>query len=255
MSRPQTAYRAIDLARLAGVSTQQVRNYADAGILPPVPRTAAGYRRFDDTHRRALQTYRALATGCGPHAAQAIMHAVHANDIPHALALLDAAHAHLHEQRGTLQVTSAALEAAAEHAPHTPPPPSTTGMRIGHLAADLGVRASALRTWESAGLLTPARDRGTNYRRYRPTDVRDAHMIYMLRQAHYLLPQIRPILDDLRRSGSTDALRAAVATRQSSLTKRAIALLEASSHLHRHLTTEPSRPLATAGEQGQARGK
>jgi DNA-binding transcriptional MerR regulator len=237
VSGPQAAYRAIDLARLAGVSTQQVRNYADAGILPPVPRTAAGYRRFDDTHRRALRTYRALAAGCGPLAAQAIMHAVHANDIPQALALLDAAHAHLHEQRGTLQATNAALEAAAEHAPTPSTPSGATGMRIGQVAADLGVRTSALRTWESAGLLTPARDRGTNYRRYRPTDVRDAHMIRMLRQAHYLFPQIRPILDELRRSGSTDALRAAVATRQSSLTRRAMALLEASSHLHRYLAS------------------
>jgi hypothetical protein len=41
MSRPQAAYRAIDPPRLAGVSTQQVRNYVDAGILPPVPRAAA----------------------------------------------------------------------------------------------------------------------------------------------------------------------------------------------------------------------
>jgi DNA-binding transcriptional MerR regulator len=32
----------VDLARLAGVSAQQIRNYADAGILPPVPRTAVG---------------------------------------------------------------------------------------------------------------------------------------------------------------------------------------------------------------------
>ncbi|WP_246122400.1 MerR family DNA-binding transcriptional regulator [Actinoallomurus bryophytorum] len=35
------------------MSTQQVRNYEDAGVLPPVPRTAGGYRRFADSHRRA----------------------------------------------------------------------------------------------------------------------------------------------------------------------------------------------------------
>ncbi len=54
MQRTNLQLRAVDLARLAGVSAQQIRNYADAGILPPVPRTAAGYRRFGDTHRRAL---------------------------------------------------------------------------------------------------------------------------------------------------------------------------------------------------------
>ena len=54
------ALRPVDLARLAGISAQQVRNYADAGILPPAERTAAGYRLFEDRHRRAMLTYRAL---------------------------------------------------------------------------------------------------------------------------------------------------------------------------------------------------
>ncbi|MFD2352022.1 MerR family DNA-binding transcriptional regulator [Nonomuraea ferruginea] len=53
--------RPIDLARAAGLSTQQIRNYADDGVLPPTPRTPAGYRRFDARHRQALLTYRALA--------------------------------------------------------------------------------------------------------------------------------------------------------------------------------------------------
>ncbi|WP_037676124.1 MerR family DNA-binding transcriptional regulator, partial [Streptomyces afghaniensis] len=36
--------RPVDLARLAGVSTQQIRNYEDAGVLPPAARTESGYR-------------------------------------------------------------------------------------------------------------------------------------------------------------------------------------------------------------------
>lgn len=59
MNRASTGLRPIDLARAAGISTQQVRNYADTGILPPVLRTSTGYRRFDAEHRRALLTYRA----------------------------------------------------------------------------------------------------------------------------------------------------------------------------------------------------
>ncbi|HEX2515201.1 MAG TPA: MerR family DNA-binding transcriptional regulator, partial [Chloroflexota bacterium] len=61
----QGVRRPVDLARLAGVSTQQVRNYEQAGILPPVPRTATGYRRYDARHERALLAYRALARGFG----------------------------------------------------------------------------------------------------------------------------------------------------------------------------------------------
>jgi DNA-binding transcriptional MerR regulator len=218
----------VDLARLAGVSAQQIRNYADAGILPPVPRSAAGYRRFGDAHRRALLAYRALAKGSTPVRAREIMHAVHAGDVAKALGLLDACHAELHEQRRTLQATRRALEAVAG----TPDPAPHAGLSIGDLAAQLQVRTSALRTWESAGLLAPGRERGTGYRRYGPADVRDAQMIRMLRQARYPLPRIGPILDDLRRAGSTDALHGAIAERNATLTAQARALLEAASHLH-----------------------
>ncbi len=245
MSRTEAGHRPIDLARMAGISTQQVRNYADAGILPPAPRTPAGYRRFDASHRRALLTYRALVQGYGSHTARAIMHAVHAGDLPQALTLVDASHAELHEQRLSLRAVGEALEAVAEQPPDTSTVPRS-GMRIGEVATYLGVRTSALRVWESAGLLTPQREPGTGYRRFGSTDVRDARMITMLRQGSYPLPQIQPVLDGLRRTGSSDALRAAIAQRQAGLTARATAMLEASSHLHHYATTEQPAP----GDEG-----
>jgi hypothetical protein len=52
------------------------------------------------------------------------------------------------------------------------------------------------------------------------------------------LPQIRLILDGLRRTGSTAALAEAVAQRQAALTQRAMAMLEGSSHLHHYLTAD-----------------
>ncbi|MDQ0939944.1 MerR family DNA-binding transcriptional regulator [Streptomyces sp. V1I1] len=44
--------RAIDLALTAGISVQQVRNYIEMGILPPVERTAGGYRIFTSAHAK-----------------------------------------------------------------------------------------------------------------------------------------------------------------------------------------------------------
>ncbi|GAA3740474.1 DNA-binding transcriptional MerR regulator [Spinactinospora alkalitolerans] len=237
MSREEKGLRPIDLARTAGVSTQQIRNYEDAGILPPAPRTPAGYRRFGAGHRRALVTYRALAKGYGPGTAQAIMRAVHDGDLPLALTLVDAGHAALHEQRLSLQAASEALEAIAEQTPDTSAS-ARPGMRVGEVAAHLGVRASALRVWESSGLLAPERDPGTGYRRFSSTDVRDARMINVLRQSRYPLPQIRPILDGLRRTGGSDALRAAITQRQAALTQRAAAMLEGSGRLHHYVTDE-----------------
>ncbi|MDL4776866.1 MULTISPECIES: MerR family transcriptional regulator [Thermomonosporaceae] len=247
--------RPIDLARWAGVSTQQIRNYEDAGILPPAERIPSGHRRFQERHRRALAAHRTLVRGYGPRDAQAIMRAVHAGDLPGALALVDAGHAALHEQRLSLEAAGEALEAVAERPPDALVLPRS-GLRIGEVAAHLGVRTSALRVWESTGLLVPRRDPGTGYRRYGASDVRDARMVSMLRQGRYPLEEIRPVLEGLRRTGGSDALREAIAQRRAGLAERARAMLEGSCHLHHYLTgpngaNEPGEPKG-AGGPGEA---
>lgn len=244
--------RPVDLARLAGVSTQQVRNYEEAGVLPPAARTDSGYRAFTDVHRRALLTYRSLAKGYGPTTATRIMRTLHDDaDVPAALALVDAAHAALHEERVSLRAASEALEALAREQP-APLPPS--GLRIGEAAALIGVRTSALRVWEAAGLLAPERERGTKYRVYNPADVRDARLIHTLRRSHYLLDQIRPVLEGLRREGSSAALRAAVTARGAALTARTRAMLEGagalSDYLGAQLTSAATTTGSTAGGPG-----
>jgi DNA-binding transcriptional MerR regulator len=58
-------WRLAELARLGGVSEQQVRNYLAGDLLPPATRAANNYRRFTDRHADALRTVRALAAGHG----------------------------------------------------------------------------------------------------------------------------------------------------------------------------------------------
>nr|BFE81698.1 hypothetical protein GCM10020093_042990 [Planobispora longispora] len=177
------------------------------------------------------------------------MQAVHAGDLPQALTLMDAGHAALHEQRLSLRAAGEALEAVAEQAPDAEEVPRP-GLRIGEVAVYLGVRTSALRLWESAGLLAPGREAGTGYRRFDAADVRDARMIRLLRQSRYPLTRIKPILDGLRRTGGSDALRAAIAQRQAELIERAAVMLEGASLLHRHLVALGLVPgaLAVAGD-------
>jgi DNA-binding transcriptional MerR regulator len=225
--------RPVDLARLAGVSTQQVRSYEEAGVLPPATRTASGHRTFTDVHRRALLTYRTLVKGYGPVAATHIMRTVHAGDVAGALALVDAAHAALHTERTDLHAATAALEALAGVEPQ--PLPGPGALRVGEVAALLGVRPSALRVWEAAGLLAPGRERGTRYRTYGPADVRDARLIQTLRRSHHPLDQIRPVLEGLRREGSSAALRAAITAHGEALAERTRAMLEGSGALYEYL--------------------
>ncbi|MCK7627402.1 MerR family transcriptional regulator [Streptomyces sp. RS10V-4] len=233
--RAQGNLRPIDLARLAGVSTQLIRNYEDDGVLPPVPRSPTGYRRYTARHRAAVLTYRALARGYGRPAAQAVMRAVHAGRVPEALALIDAGHAELHEERQSLQEVERALDGLAAHRPEPAGPGIRFPLRIGEVAARLGVRTSALRVWESAGLLAPEREAATGYRWFGAAEVRDARLIQLLRRSHYPLPQIRTVLDGLRRTGSSAALRAVLARRAAELTERSRAMLDGSGRLHAYL--------------------
>ncbi|PAM98117.1 MerR family transcriptional regulator [Streptomyces sp. Alain-F2R5] len=226
--------RTVDLARTAGLSTQQIRNYEDAGVLPAAERTESGYRVFGERHRQALLTYRTLRKGYGPVTATRIMRTVHEGDVPGALALVDAAHAALHGERGSLRAAREALDALAGQG--AGPVTGDGGLRIGEVAALVGVRTSALRVWEAAGLLAPGRERGTGYRVYAPADVRDARVVHTLRRSHYLFDQIRSVLDGLRQEGGGEALRTAIAAREQAVTARTRAALEGAGRLHTYLT-------------------
>ncbi|KRC99454.1 MerR family transcriptional regulator [Streptomyces sp. Root264] len=241
--------RTVDLARLAGLSTQQIRNYEEAGVLPAAERSESGYRVFGAAHRQALLAYRALVKGYGPVAAARIMRTVHEGDVPAALALVDEAHAELHRERTALRATGEALEALTREAParEAPEPAGASepaaagaaasrGLRIGEVARRLGVRTSTLRVWEAAGLVTPPRERGTGYRLYGPAEVRDARIVHSLRRGHHLFAQIRPVLEELRREGGSEtALRSALAARGETLTARSRAMLAGAGRLHDYL--------------------
>ena len=109
---------------------------------------------------------------------------------------------------------------------------------VGELAHRLGVRTSALRVWEAAGLLAPTREPGTKYRRYGPEQVRDARVIHMLRQGRYYFEQIKPVIDGLRRTGSTEALRDAIAERRAAHDRQTKAMLHGAALLHELITEE-----------------
>jgi DNA-binding transcriptional MerR regulator len=224
--------RPVDLARAAGVSTQQVRNLEALGVLPESERTDSGYRCYSAVHLSALLAYKALVPGFGAPASRRILVAVAEDRVADALELIDAGHAGLHEARRSLAEITGTLVGLSE-------PVATEdrrdALRVGELAALLGVRTSALRVWESAGLLAPSRERGTGYRVYSPEDVRDARVIQALRQEYYLFDRIRPVIEGIRREGSVDALHAALTDRRDALNRRALAMMDGAARLREYL--------------------
>ncbi len=226
-------WRLVDLARLAGISEQQVRNYLAAGLLPPAGRAANNYRVFTDHHADALRTARALAAGHGWRRARAILAAVHYDDMPAALATVDDSHAELaHERASIAAATRAFTQAAGDPSPSVRPQ-----ARIGQVATDIGVRTPVLRVWERRGLLRPHRAPGTGYRVYDPAEQRAAHLIAVLRAGGFAFSIIDAVIGTMRTTGSVTRALAELSRRDEQVHRLSLHRLQASAALHEYLAT------------------
>ncbi|MFF7857499.1 MerR family transcriptional regulator [Streptomyces sp. NPDC007904] len=234
--------RPIDLARGHGLSTQAVRNYEEAGILPPAGRTPHGYRTYTSLHAGALRAFLALVPGHGHRTATSIMRVVNQGAVEEAFRLIDESHAQLLDDRRTLQAVESALrdlepptapESAAGSGPTAGSGPG--GTFIGPLAGKLGVRPATLRKWERAGLVRPRRDPRTGYRVYDEADVRDARLTHQLRRGGYLLEQIAPLIVRVRAAGGLEPLEAALRDWHGRLSARGRAMLTGAAELEAYL--------------------
>lgn len=234
--------RPVDLARGHGLSTQAVRNYEEAGILPAAGRTAHGYRTYTSLHAGALRAFLALVPGHGHQTATSIMRAVNEGAAEDAFRLIDESHAQLLDDRRTLQAVESALrdlEPTTASGPDAGPGPATAseagGTFIGPLAGKLGIRPATLRKWERAGLVHPRRDPLTGYRVYDEADVRDARLAHQLRRGGYLLEQIAPLLAQVRAAGGLEPLEGALRDWHGRLSARGRAMLTGAAELAAYL--------------------
>ncbi|MFF8603411.1 MerR family transcriptional regulator [Streptomyces sp. NPDC015232] len=225
--------RPVDLARAHGLSTQAVRNYEEAGILPAAARTPSGYRAYTPRHADALRAFLALLPGHGHPTATAIMRAVHEGDPDEAFRLVDESHALLLEDRRTLREVEMALRDLGPRSEVGAPGERDTS--IGPLARRLGIRPATLRAWERAGVVRPRRDPRTGYRVYAAADVRDARMAHQLRRGGHPLERIAPLLDRVRAAGGLEPLEGALADWRARLSARARALLAGAAELDAYL--------------------
>jgi len=224
-------WRIVELARLGGISEQQVRNYLAAGLLPPAERAANNYRLFTDQHADALRTARVLAAGHGWIRARAILAAIHRGDISAALTAIDDSHAELaHERTSIATATHAFSRTASDPAPVVRP-----RARIGQVAADIGVRTPVLRLWERRGLLRPDRDRGTGYRSYDAAEQRIAHLIAVLRAGRFAFPIIDAVIATMRSSGSVSRALAELSRRDEQVHQVSRSRLHATAALQDYL--------------------
>lgn len=230
-------FRITELARGAGLSVQQIRNYVALGVLPPADRAPNGYRIFTAHHAEALATARTVIAGHGWETAVAMMRAVHEGDPATALAMVDRSHADLDRERTQVTAMLEALDGDLPARLRVQHP-----LRVGDAAAAVGVRPSTLRLWEGHGLLNPGRERGTKYRLYDQDQVVRARIITMLRRSGYPLPAVGEVVSAMR-AGDPARTRTALMSRQRELNETSVRRARATAALYVYLARErPGRP-------------
>ncbi|WP_190139933.1 TioE family transcriptional regulator [Streptomyces longispororuber] len=251
--------RPVDLARAHGLSTQAVRNYEEAGILPAAARTPHGYRVYTPLHGAALRAFVALVPGHGHRCAASVMRAVNRGAADEAFRLVDESHAQLLDDRRTLRAVESAFRdlepgtVRASGRAHASAArdrfgggvvaePGPGGTFIGPLADALGVRPATLRKWERAGLVCPRRDPRTGYRLYEEADVRDARLVHQLRRGGYLLEQIAPLVAQVRAAGGLEPLQGALSDWHGRLAARGRAMLTGAAELEAYLRLRETPP-------------
>jgi DNA-binding transcriptional MerR regulator len=207
--------RPADLAREHGLTPQAVRNYEREGVLPAAPRTASGYRVY---------------TGYAD--AREILRAVNRGDLDAALRVVDAGHAQLQRDRGTLGAVEASIGLLTAEPPRAVPGRPLT---VGELARRLDVSPATLRAWERAGVLRPAREGHSGRRSYGAADVRDAELAHLLRRGGFPLRHVAEVVGQVRAAGGTAELAALLADWRGRLTARGRAMLSAAGTLAAYL--------------------
>lgn len=246
-------FRTKELADAVHISVQQVRNYEADGFLPPVERSAKGYRRYTRQHLVALQTARALIGAYGWQKAQQIMGATHQGDFAEALAAIDEYHAELNQRRHQLEETLASLTILTHQLPTESHPRSTQRLRVSAAARLVAVRVSAIRFWEQLGLLKPLRDKDNNYRLYDTRQMRQLRIVALLRQANYDFESIQTTLNELE-AGQPRRAIAAVEQRRNEVSHTSWQCLQALARFHAYVEEfleGISIPLPSTTKKGQ----
>ncbi|WP_228540057.1 MerR family transcriptional regulator [Nocardia sp. XZ_19_385] len=234
MGRTETAVLTVTaVARATGYSLQQVRDLERLGVVPAAARASNGYRQFAPDHVRDLRAYRDLAYAVGPVEARRTMSAIRSLPLADAAALVCALPVRLNQEREQALAARAALQAIGTEAATDAEPVAADAMTITELSRALGLRASTLRFWEQAGLITPdrVRTRSGTHRRYPLAAIRDARITTALRAAGYGIPEVQRAITAIRDLRDVSHSLAALDDRLHTIAQRELAFLRAAAIL------------------------
>jgi DNA-binding transcriptional MerR regulator len=173
------AARPIDIARKLKISTTTLRTYEAMGLVPPVSRSASGYRIYSDEHVAYFVCVRALLPGFSLTLIAKILQEVMAKNIETALWMVNEAQAALHREK----MISEKIVLNLLHENEVPS--NIRRLTIHEVSSETGVPATTIRYWDKVGLLSVERDRANNYRLFTAEHIRQILTIYALKFSVY----------------------------------------------------------------------
>ena len=202
--------RTSDVAKATGAHPNTVRRYVDRGILPPVERSANGYRRFTQRHIEYMRLARLVYNGQYPgkgifESGVRVVQTAVSGDLEGARSLAQGHLALVRSERAQAELAADLLERWAFG------PPSEAAIQpltIGRVARLLGVSIDMVRSWDRNGLIDVPRDPDNGYRRYGAAEIGRLRVIRMLSRSGYSTAAILRMLIQLDRGEQTDLRQA-----------------------------------------------
>lgn len=187
INRRSRYLRTSDLARAVGVHPNTVRLYEEWGFLPPIPRSASGYRLFSEAHLDQMRLARTALRGPWPgknikQSALTLVRRAASGDLGGAL---EQSYHHLALVQAERAQAEAAVELLERWAGGIAADATTVRQQIGEAARLLEVTSDTLRNWERNGLIKVPRHPRNGYRIYSAAEIGRLRVIRMLRRAGY----------------------------------------------------------------------
>jgi len=189
------SYTPKQIATNLKVSTTTLRRYEEQGLILDVPRTKSNRRIYGLVHLQAFIAIRSLLKGYEIPVVYEVMRMIKNNRIEEALWLIN-------EQQYQIQVEKKRVEEILlmiQKADFTTYKniKLKDWMSIGEAAEVAGVNTSAIRHWESEGLVHSERKKENGYRMFSISELRKILVISSLRKTVYYIENMKQLLNEI----------------------------------------------------------
>ncbi|EFM10812.1 transcriptional regulator, MerR family [Paenibacillus curdlanolyticus YK9] len=164
------------------ISASTIRNYEAKGLIPPVERSANGYRIYTDQHAAYLSCIQAMAPAFGMEVTTEVLRCVQQDKPQVAMWIIREKEVALYEKKVTLErlIQDIRIYASGSASPHAEGP-----FTINEASTLTQVPKSAIRYWEQAGYVTADRDPDNRYRQYNGAHLLKIRLIQALQSSVY----------------------------------------------------------------------